>query len=107
MGTLKVASRPDTLRDLLAEHGFRSWRYGDGFTEPIEVGTGCTCGVVYWDHIQHAGDCHEDCFGDGETEDMHTRHVIAVAVRARLATSKGSRRSPTVVIELGEPGDPF
>lgn len=28
-------------------------------------------------------------------------------VRARLAGSKGSRRSPVTVVDLGEPGDPF
>lgn len=77
------------IREVLAEHQFQEWQYGDGYAEPQEWGAGCTCNVVYDQHMQHA--CSDDC--SCRTEDpvnvpeAHLQHVLAMLIRARLLRS--------------------
>ncbi|AXH45566.1 hypothetical protein KNU09_gp86 [Gordonia phage TillyBobJoe] len=81
--------RPRTLRQLVDLHQFEQWHDGDGYSEPRNDGYGCSCGFVYDDHIQHR-DC--TCDFPEEMEQRHAEHLLAVAVRARLARSRGGAR---------------
>jgi hypothetical protein len=77
------------IRDVLAEHQYQEWNYGDGYTEPQEWGSGCTCNVVYDQHIQHA--CSDDCScrtaDPVSVPEAHLQHVLAMLIRARLLRS--------------------
>lgn len=77
------------IRDVLVEHQFQEWQYGDGYSEPREWGAGCTCNVVYDEGMQHA--CPEDCpcrtADPVNLPEAHLQHVLAMLIRARLLRS--------------------
>ncbi|WP_353107907.1 hypothetical protein [Gordonia sp. (in: high G+C Gram-positive bacteria)] len=86
-----MSDQPTTLSGLLAEHEYVIESGGDGYHEPQSDWIGCTCGVAYWQHVQHAGcDCDFDLAQYAPQE--HATHVLAMAVRARLARSRGVAR---------------
>lgn len=69
---------------ILAAHQYVSESAGDGYTEPRQDWVGCSCGVLYWDHIQHAGcDCDQSGHFDllARAPQDHAEHVLAVALR--------------------------
>lgn len=80
------------IREVLAEHQFQEWQYGDGYTEPLEWGAGCTCNVVYDQGMQHA--CSDDCScrttDPVNLPEAHLQHVLAMLIRARLLRSDGA-----------------
>lgn len=89
---VSVVSEPTTLTALVAEHEYTTGSTGDGYHEPRQDWIACSCGVLYWEHIQHA-EC--DCYETGHFDQVqnapqeHAEHVIAMAIRARLARSRG------------------
>lgn len=90
-----AGDQPTTLSALLAEHEYQVWSSGDGYREPHEDALGCSCGVLYWHHMQHAGcDCDETGHIDLAqcAPQQHAEHVLAMAIRARLARSRGGAR---------------
>lgn len=72
--------QPRTLTGVRELHQFRESHYGDGYHEPWQESLGCSCGAYYYRHMQHAGDCTDEC----EIPDIvqeHAEHVLAMAVR--------------------------
>ncbi|UTN92987.1 hypothetical protein SEA_FINKLE_73 [Gordonia phage Finkle] len=86
-----MADQPTTLSALLAEHEYVVWSSGDGYHVPHEDALGCSCGVLYWQHIEHA-DCGCDWDDSLDAPQRHAEHIIAMAIRARLARSRGGVR---------------
>ena len=87
--------QPTTLASLLNEHEYETGECGDGHHVPFETWIGCSCGVLYHHHVQHSGcDCAERGVFDLAqfAPQEHAQHVLAMAVRARLARSQGSTR---------------
>lgn len=85
-------NEPRTLSALAAAHEFYAGHEGDGYNEPHEEWFGCSCGVVYWSHAQHADcQCHATGYYDEAlaAPQHHVEHVLAMAIRARLARSRG------------------
>lgn len=77
-----------TLAELATAHEFTEYQDGDGFNEPVEEWVGCSCGAEHWSHIQHA-DCECHFPETASVAQQHAEHVLAMAIRARLARSKG------------------
>lgn len=83
---------PTTISRLRAMHQFDHGSHGDGYNEPAETWEGCSCGVMYSQWQQHF--CPDDCpCREAEPVDVvtaHAEHILAMAIRARLAQSHGA-----------------
>ncbi|NMO00848.1 hypothetical protein HH308_06425 [Gordonia sp. TBRC 11910] len=87
--------QPTTVTELRRAHQYVTFSGGDGYSEPREESIGCSCGVTYALHIQHAGcTCYEDGGYDqfDNAPQTHAEHVLAMGIWARLIRSHGSLR---------------
>lgn len=82
-----------SLRKVREEHRFISADYGNGYTEPRERYEGCSCGISYFEWVQHRceGDCWKSHQWDSEAAaNAHSRHILAVLLRSRMITGGAS-----------------